>query len=95
MVTGVIILETKNTFQVIGVDNKLKSEFLILQIMIILLWYIKLIKIIFVFAAVPKEQCIFELELEGYLIQLYGKHFVVRSKDRSKKKIKDNLILEL
>jgi len=34
-VTGVIILETKNTFQIIGVDNKLKSKFLILQIMII------------------------------------------------------------
>ncbi|NP_001280415.1 ribonuclease P protein subunit p29 [Acyrthosiphon pisum] len=68
-VAGVIILETKNTFQIIGVDNKLKT--------------------------VPKDQCIFELEFEGYIIQLYGKHFVVRSKDRSKKKIKDNLMLEL
>lgn len=29
LVKGVIILETKNTFQIIGVDNKLKSEFLI------------------------------------------------------------------
>lgn len=27
MVSGVIILETKNTFQIIGVDNKLKSLF--------------------------------------------------------------------
>jgi len=37
LVTGVIILETKNTFQIIGVDNKLKSKFLKLQIMITLL----------------------------------------------------------
>ncbi|XP_025408283.1 ribonuclease P protein subunit p29 [Sipha flava] len=69
MVAGVIILETKNTFQIIGVDNKLKT--------------------------IPKEQCIFELNLEGYFIQLYGKHFIIRSKDRSKKKLKENLILEL
>jgi len=27
LVSGVIILETKNTFQIIGVDNKLKSKF--------------------------------------------------------------------
>jgi len=47
------------------------------------------------FSAIPKEQSIFELELEGYHIQLYGKHFIIRSKDRSKKKIKDNLILKL
>lgn len=47
------------------------------------------------FTAIPKEQSIFEIQLEGYLIQIYGKHFIVRSKDRSKKKIKDNIILEL
>jgi RNase P/RNase MRP subunit p29 len=49
----------------------------------------------YVFSAIPKEQCIFELNLEGYFIQLYGKHFIIRSKDRSKKKLKENLILEL
>lgn len=69
MLAGVIILETKNTFQIVGIDNKLKI--------------------------VPKEHSIFELELEGYLIHLYGKHFITKSKDRSKKKIKDNLIMEL
>ncbi|VVC31724.1 Ribonuclease P/MRP, subunit p29,Rof/RNase P-like [Cinara cedri] len=69
MVAGVIVIETKHTFQIVGVDNKLKT--------------------------IPKEQCIFEIVLEEYCIHLYGKHFVVRSKDRSKKKIKDNLRLEL
>lgn len=28
LVAGVIVLETKNTFQIVGVDNKLKSELL-------------------------------------------------------------------
>lgn len=53
------------------------------------------LKLFIIVTAIPKEQCIFELELEGYKIHLYGKHFIVRSKDRSKKKIKDNLRLEL
>lgn len=92
MMSGVIILETKNTFQIVGIDNKLKSLCLVIH-------YYNIstcIKTIFLFiTAIPKEHSIFELELEGHLIQLYGKHFITKPKDRSKKKIKDNLRLEL
>ncbi|XP_050419797.1 ribonuclease P protein subunit p29 [Adelges cooleyi] len=68
-IQGVIILETKNTFQIVGPDNTLKT--------------------------VPKNGCVFEIVLQGYLFHIYGQHFVTRSKDRSKKKLKDNLLLQL
>ncbi|XP_050537698.1 ribonuclease P protein subunit p29 isoform X2 [Daktulosphaira vitifoliae] len=68
-VSGVIVLETKYTFQIVGSDDKLKT--------------------------VSKKGCIYEIELEGFLFHIYGQHFITRSKDRSKKKLKDNLLLQI
>lgn len=75
-------MDTKQTFKVLGEDNKIRS--IIFQIQI------KQLKIIIlIHTAIPKNDSVFLIKLYNLEMTVFGKHLNIRPAERSVKKVKN------
>jgi ribonuclease P protein subunit POP4 len=85
-VQGIILMDTKGTFQIICKDNRVKSESSFLNVACGLIMF---------FSVIAKHSCLFEILLEDITISVFGKHFVCKPAERTTKKVKTRLIKDL
>lgn len=79
-ITGIILLESKNTFKLLVKDGSIKGMYIWL--------FIYIISSLLFISVVPKNYCIFEVKLGGYRITCYGEQFTIKPYERFSKKIK-------
>lgn len=68
-ISGIVVIDTKNTLKILGEDDKLRT--------------------------VPKSECIFVIELGNLELTVVGKHLTIRPAERSVKKMKNFMDLDL
>ena len=90
---GIVVLETKNTFQIICEDDKLKSiNFLkfIRQFEIF-----NVIHVFFFGAVIPKRDSVFMFTISRWTFTLFGNHMNIRPSERASRKFKSRPTIDL
>lgn len=85
-IKGIIVLETKMTFQIVTPASKLKSEFCFRGIIVLLMIFISVI---------GKESSVFVFYLDKFKFTLFGKHLIARPSERSIRKVKLQMLPDL
>lgn len=89
---GIVAMDTKNTFKVVGRDNRMRSE-CVQNMEDGLRWLI--VGPGFRFAAIPKQDSVFRICIDRLECTLFGRHLGIRPAERSVKKIKNFMDLDL
>lgn len=88
--TGIVAMETRNTFKIISEDNRIRS-------MPLPFFFVDffLIRSFFHFTAIPKPESVFKIVVNGIEFKIFGKYLNIRPAERAVKKIKTNIHPEL
>lgn len=85
---GILVLETKMTFQLVTPASQLKSKYSVFL-------NVGRLKGFPNFSAILKETSVFEFCLDDMKFTIFGKHLMTRASERSVKKIKGHMIPDL
>lgn len=89
--TGIVAMETRNTFKIVSEDNKTRSEFIYHFISIIITIFMNNTHILFrlnIFTAIPKQDSVFKIRFDNIELKIFGKYLNIRPAERAVKKIK-------
>lgn len=100
--TGIVAMETRNTFKIISQDNRIRSMSIFWNIFFFFAKWIFIRNIndnnyqfsqnyflIFsLLAAIPKPESVFKIIVNGIEFKIFGKYFNIRPAERAVKKIK-------
>lgn len=85
--TGIIAMETKETLKILQEDNNLISELIGRRS--------KLPTYILCLPAIPKNESVFEILINNLVLTIFGKNINMRPAERSVKKVKQFMDLDL
>lgn len=91
---GIVAMDTKNTFKVVGRDNRTRSECggTVAGFLNVCSNNYSLQHFI---AAIPKQDSVFRIQIDGIECTIFGRHLGIRPAERSVKKIKNFMDMDL
>lgn len=83
--TGIVAMETRNTFKIVSEDNRTRSKS-----HIIFIYGVKPYFLIFsiISLAIPKQDSVFKICFDSIELKIFGKYLNIRPAERAVKKIK-------